>query len=390
MLGRYAVSIGSRVVGAIGQAVFLIALARAFTPAEVGVFGATFASCLFIMSIVDFGMVTRALRLSEEPAADGYRGFIAITRSVLTVLLPILIVGLTIYLPDQQSTMLLILGAAVFAIGESNGELANSLWQGMFKPGYVALAVSVRRVFAIVPLAFGVTETNAVIGMLANGVIGSLALAWALWGRIGRPRAASAVLRENTPFALATAGPLVAQLDSVVVAATAGASTAGVYSLATRLNAPLNLLIATLVQVFVPELVRQPSDTDRLVVFRRVRRLVLVLAAGIASLAFAAPWITEVLFGPAYAAGQIMVAGAIVGSALSGVSQLHLAWFYGTVTPLPVATMMLVWGVLNLVLVGLLGASAGIAGLALAYVLSQGMLSLAIYLFWRRATRELR
>lgn len=385
---RFSISLASRIVSALGQTLLLVALARGLGVQAMGAWGTAFATSLAVLNLLDFGMTTRVLRLGNDPDGPNYLGLLALTRTILAVALPLAAFGVALAIEPIYA--MLAAGAAAFAIGESNADAAVAIWQGRLQSGHVAAATLVRRTATLVPLIGGINTTTLFLVMLANAAIGSGALVLSLRRSVGAPMGYLKAANRNLPFALALAGPQIGQLDSLVVNSTLGISTAGFYSLAVRLNSPLSIAVATLVQVLVPELTRSPSDRTRLDVFKRIRRLVTVIAIAIAALAPLAPWATTLVFGAEYEAAGPIVAAVVVGAGFSAVSQVHLAWFYGTRTPLALSFAILGCALTGLGVIAVSGALGGIFGLALAYLAAQVLVSAVIIAHWSRATKVLR
>ncbi|UIN31107.1 lipopolysaccharide biosynthesis protein [Microbacterium binotii] len=383
MLRRFSVSVGSRLISAVAQAVFLFVLARALGPTNMGLFSIALGTCAFILGLLDWGMTTRALRLAHDPDAPAYLGLTFIVRVSASIVVPMGAAVAAAATQPDISTGWVLLAGALFALGESSGELANALWQGRLSAGRAAGWTIGRRLTALAPLVFGIAPITALLGASLSGLIGSITLAVAIKRHRSTPMRTREFLRRNAPLAVTALGPQISQLDGSVVGLTAGAASAGLYSVAARLNAPLNIIIGTLVQVFVPVLVRQESHQARLRLFVRTRWIVLALASVVAAGAIFAPQLTVLFFGPAYAEASPIVAGVFIGSALSGVSQFHLAWFYGTEMPRRVPQLMIGWSVISLLLVAGVGVVFGTAELGAAYVASQAILSLGLWIIWR-------
>lgn len=382
MLRRFGISVGSRLFSAVTQAVFLFLLARILAPAGMGLFGATLGIGAFMLAIVDWGMTTRALRLEEDAESRSLLGVVAVTRAASSVVLPLLAAIFATSLSLDTPSVWIVIGASLFALGESSGEVANGLWQGRLQPGRVAIWTTARRLLTLAPLAIAPTLTTALIGAGINGLLGTAALITALWARTGRPMAWRPFVRGNATFAITALGPQISQLDSSAVGSTSGAVAAGYYTVAARLNAPLNIIISTVVQVFVPVLARQHNATERLRLFTRTRWGVIALALLVASGATVATPLTILLFGAEYEPAAPIVAGVFVGSALSGISQFHLAWFYGTSVPKIVPAVMIVWAVCSLLIISTLGVIGGATGLGIAYALSQALLTVTLWVVW--------
>lgn len=384
MLRNFGLTIASRVVGAIGQALFLILMARFLGPAGSGVVVAVLAALMFLMTTVDWGMSTRALRLSGDRHSRSYLGFSLAVRLTITILVVLIAISL---LSSAFSSAGLLIAAVLYATGESNGEMSINILQGRGRSATAASVLIVRRASLFAPLMLSFDASGLLGGMALNGLVGLTALAFAMWRHVSRPMRIKKVLRENSPFALAVGSAYIQQLDTAAVVSFLGSAAAGPYGLATRLNSPLNMLLGALIQVYIPHIALEADPVKRLTTFRRVRRYVAIIAVGIAALALLAPVITPFLFGIQFAESWPMVAAAFLGAGISGVAQVHLAWFFGTRTPIGLSVTLIVIASGSLVSVCVLGAVWGVWGMALSYVLAQIAVAVAIGLRWRSSSQ---
>ncbi|MFB9647065.1 lipopolysaccharide biosynthesis protein [Microbacterium terregens] len=383
MIRRYAISFGSRFGGAIFQAILFIAITRVLRPVDMGVFTTANAATLFVFGIIDFGMGTRFLRLKADPDARGYLGFSLLSRGAAVALLALLLASAWAIFGVGYNSQL-VLAACLLAVGESFGESAVVVWQGRLQSGRAAMALLARRGASLIPIFVLPTADGVLIAGAVAAVSGVAFYLIAVAARAGRALPIKVALVRNAPFALASAGPQISQLDSVVISLTSSVTLTGFYAPAARLTNPINVAITSMMQVFVPELARTPDRNSRLNVFRRARRLVLVIALSVSSLALLSPQITLILFGPEYTQSTPMIAAVFVGAGLSGIAQIHLAWFYGTTTPLRVPLIMIFCSVAGLAAMAILGPIFGIVGLAVSFVLMHGAVAASLVLAWRK------
>lgn len=394
MLTRYLLSAGSRFAGALLQALFFILLTRLMQPSDLGVFSASVAALAVIYGITDYGMATRFLRLGSDVNAVGYRYWSIVARAVAIVIVVIAVVAISLYVRDKV-TVILIISAVLLATGESFGELSIAGWQGIQRSGIAASALLLRRGLAVVPIILAISPLGWIeavdgifVGCMISAVCGLCTYVAIVLPLRRVPRLdLRTVLRSNMSFALASAGPQVAQLDSVAIASVAGSAMAGLYAPAARIMNPINIGILSFVQVIVPELARIDDITLRLRVFKRARRWVLLFATLVAAGAPIAPWLTVGMFGSAYVESAPVVAAVIVGAALSGVAQFHLAWFYGTSLPASVPVIMIFGSATGVAMMALLGLAAGTAGIAVAFAGMHLIVTGGIVAMWHREVR---
>ena len=220
---------------------------------------------------------------------------------------------------------MLVAATGFYATGEAVGDVVSGVFQGELRPTLAVTTLLVRRVAAASPFLLGLSGASAVIALIAAGVIGH-GLFWpTVSRRAGRPMPIRRVLAFNGPITVATGATSLTQLDSLVVnAATSGVLTS-VYAAASRLSNPVNLAVATMLQVLIPEFARSTPDDARSQ-FRRSRRFVILLALAVALSSLLAPVVVHILYGPSFAATAPILAGVFVGAGISAISQIHLAY----------------------------------------------------------------
>lgn len=383
-------SVAARVLSAVGQALLLVLTARLFSLEEMGVWGIVLAASLVVASVADFGNTTRMLRIATEPQGRSYLGLLLAVRALLGVALPICAAAILLVLTGSESLALVAGAAAVFAWGESCGEAATCVWQGHSQAVHILAFSVLRRTVIFFPFVFGFSDATLLSAMLLSGVMGAVGLAVAAWGRTSAPLGFWSAARKNLAFALTQAGSQIGQLDTLVVTAVTGVKTAGLYSLASRLNSPISIMVSSLVQVVVPEIAGQSDEVTRYRVFVRVRRLGWAAALLVAGSSLLAPWATTLIFGDRFAAAAPFVVAIVIGSAFSLVSQLHLSWFFGTATPHWLSSAIVAVAVFGLGSIGLAGLLWDVNGIAAAYIVTQATLTAVVLGYWRRVTRRLR
>lgn len=336
------VATGSALGSIIGFAVSP-ALTRLFTPAEFGIFSVATAVVMILANVVT-GRLELAVPLprSDRDARD----LILIGAAIAAMT----IVALTLvgfFAPDLAATLApegldgAFLAIPVLLVPVASFTLLNA-W-AIRQSRYRAIAtrnVAQASVTAVTQLAFGLVGVG-VAGLLVGYFLGQLVGALTLLHRSGLSRVGK-VERESLgavartyrrhPLILAPSGfvnALGAQTPVLVVAATYGASAAGLVALTQRVLAvPAMLLGQSTAQVYVSELALSNRSGDHaalLPLFWRTTRL--LAAIGLFLVVVGGP-VSYVAFGPVFGAKweeagtlaalmTVGVAAQLVGSAVS-------------------------------------------------------------------------
>lgn len=336
------VATGSALGSIIGFAVSP-ALTRLFTPAEFGIFSVATAVVMVLLSLVT-GRMELAVPLPRRDSEARDLLLIGVAIAVLTItaltvvtfLAPDLVAGVA-----PESLRDTFLAVPVLLVPIASFTLLNA-W-AIRQSRYRAIAtrnVAQAAVTAAAQLALGLVGLG-VAGLVAGYFVGQLVGALLLLHRSGLTsvtpptkasvREAGRTYRRH-PFVLAPTGfvnALGAQAPVLVVAATYGATAAGLIALTQRVLAvPITLLGQATAQVYVSELARSHRSDERdalLPLFRRTTRL--LLAIGALLVVVGAP-VSYVAFGPVFGsewseAGTLAalltfgVAAQLVGSSVS-------------------------------------------------------------------------
>lgn len=367
------------------QAGLFLFLTRAVTPDEFGLFSAALATAVVVYAVIDFGMSSRFLRAAADENPEQFAGFSLIARAAS--LLATLVAALLVLSAGNEEWTAIVISALLLGIGESFGESSVAALQGRQRSVNAAVAILLRRTAALAILLAMPDISGLLYATAASAGVGITTFAMAVIPVAGRPISLARFARANSPFALASAGPQLAQFDSVIIASTSGMALAGLYSPATRLMNPINVAVLSLMQVFIPELSSIGDPEQRLAAFRRARRAILPVAGVIGVLATASPWVTDLLFDDRYSASAPIVGAVFICAALSGVAQIHVAWFISTTTPLSVPIGMIAASLLGLATMAILGPVFGVWGLAVALVIMHAGVTCVILVIFRLATR---
>lgn len=192
---------------------------------------------------------------------------------------------------SPTATALLIAASLAFLSGaEGTSRCARVSWQARHSFGaYAAVdtAIGVGRLFTALAMVVGgvvnFTAVNVAVGVALSGVI-FLAARPAKMQTSGRPAPCSVIrlLREAWPYGLSTSFSAVyAQGPGVLLGLVGTLHSAAVYSVATRITQPSELLPNGIAAVYLPRLLVAPAH-ERRRLFRRQAALAIVAGAAVA------------------------------------------------------------------------------------------------------------
>lgn len=382
MFGRYLTSIGGRVTGALAQTAVLALLARSLGVAHFGTFAVVLSTAQLVFTVLDLGFGARLLQLRDDAQSPALFGAALVLRAATVV---VVIAGAIVASTITGWTVApLLLATAVYATGEMLGDSTTLVFQGELKARTAMGVLLSRRLIALVPFAFGLSLSTAVAALVAAGLVGHAGFWPVAARRAGRPMRVREVIRVNGPIVLLTGGTSVTTADSLVVAAVATPALVSAYAAASRLSNPVNLAITTMIQVLIPEMATAAQDRARNQ-FIRARRVVALLAVGVAFTSLLSPVIVQVLYGPAFASTAPILVGVIIGAAVSAVSQVHLAYVLAHRPRAGDGVIVIAAVLAGLGALGTAAAIGGAQGCAIGYVLMELLILVGMYLAYRRA-----
>ncbi|MCO7203588.1 oligosaccharide flippase family protein [Microbacterium sp. CnD16-F] len=363
--------------------IFVVALiARALGVSDFGVFVATSSVVLVLMTFSELGMGARLLTgLSTVPSRRNLTTF-TIVRVLLLVAVS---VGSVFVAASLHLDAGLIVAASIYAAGDATGDLATAILQGAKRSGYAMLLLCGRRLLVLGLLWCIPGEEGAVIAITVGGAAGALVFGVLACRNLARPRRLRELIAENLRIILSGGASSAAQLDVAMVSAGAGSVAAGLYGSASRLFNPINLVVSTMVQVFVPEVAGQAGQPSRLRAFRRVRIVVLLFAVAVAAASVMGPWIVVVLYGPQYQGAAPIAVAVFLAAAFSAIGQAYMAWYYATEIPKLVPVLMWAASIIGIAAILLLASLFGVVGAAGGLVLMHLLALGAIVIPWKRS-----
>lgn len=305
---------GSRVFAALLQAFMFVVLSRSVSVSEFGLVGAVASVAAFGLLICDFGvtsLLSRAVAVDDLPSA---RSCLRINDVVALALSSLLLLAM-IWIPgDIRAVALLSLALTI----ERNSETELSVFYALGSKLIPSASILARRavgLFSLVILIWtgvdGLWAFSAAMtmGACASQIIQRSALhARMPRGEVERP---SATFSRSAPFWFSSVLNQVRLLDNGIVGLTAGPFAAGLYSAASRITNPLMLIPASISQVVLPHVSRNPSTS-----WPVAKKLVWVVCCSYGLVFLVAgllPNILAILFGQEYREAAPILFWGLVG-----------------------------------------------------------------------------
>lgn len=354
LFGVVGFRVGARVVSALLQALFLISLARMVGPDRFGQYSTYWAGFYLASILSSVGSNMRALRLraGDDPNEIG-----KLATARLGVLC-LIAVGLAALLPMVSYRAPLVLGATM-AGADYLVEYYQSYLAGVGRQLASSVVVVAARVTPWIAIAAGLAMSWPDAVWVAGTVIcasEAIAIMAVTWARPVRPEFDRPSVRRALGYWSASSAGSLRQLEPIVVRAFGGASLAGGYAIASRLQNPLMILVTALQTVFVPELSGSRENHEQ---FRRLRRLTFLVCGGYGvMLVLASPVVAAVylwLLGPQYAFTRLLVISVVGAAGLAAISGAYQIVLYALGRPGRIAVCTIIGevaGLLGLALVG--------------------------------------
>lgn len=374
--GQFAWVSGGRILAALIQALIMLVLVRAVSPAEFGFFAAVYGVLTVVQTFFDFGLPTLVVReraKKANPALVTAALHLNNGLSLAMGMMLVVVIGLLGFVVDPQFFLLLPLG--VWAAAERNADA----WLGViFADGDARINTTnlVSRRIGNLALFSVLIFSTGIDPVLAFGVSSAVAAcaSWVFAHLYVRTRLAPAerisptvLMRMSYPYWINSVATQARNLDATIIGFVAGTAQAGFYAAAARLTSPLRILPTSLASVLLPASATRNSSN-----MRGLLRLVAYVVGGMAAfylvLGLAVPFVVPVVLGEAYAGaipalqitavGLVFAAAAsLLGSLLQGVGLKH--YVAGTAV---LTTVVCLAGVgIGGFLWGAIGAAAGLA-----------------------------
>jgi O-antigen/teichoic acid export membrane protein len=259
----------------------------------------------------------------------------------------------------------------------------------------VAITILTERVVGAIIMGalvvLGTPTSFALWVALATGSILAAVTAWQL-----APPAARAgfrLRRWTNPWAgsgyygLYSLSTSAQSLDLAVMSAMGGPAVAGIYGAVNRWTQPMGLLVGAFSSASAPFIARSASWKDAWQQVRTASLLPLAAIFTCIAVVFLSPYIVDLLIGPKYQ-GSVPVLQILAIATIPGIINQPLSVFLQAMgRDRIVALIMSVNVVVALTLIGVLSARFGAVGAAVAALVTQTMVALALIFFAIKARR---
>jgi O-antigen/teichoic acid export membrane protein len=238
------------------------------------------------------------------------------------------------------------------------------------------------------------TPTTAFAANLAALLVALLAILWALRSHLTWPLApAPGLLAEHARYGLKSyftslCAYLMLRIDVLMVQYMRGPEQVGYYSVAVNMADLLYMVPSTVGVLLFPRLSAMPNRAEQ---WRQAKRATLAMLAFLGPLAviasLAAPWVTRLLFGPAFLPAVPAFVWLMPGIVAYG-SAFASSFLMGVGLPWPV---LVIWGLLVLLNVGLnwlLIGRLGFVGASVSSSITYITCFIVLTLYARRLARE--
>ena len=305
----------ARIVVAGTNAVLLILVARSMTVSMFGQFSAVFAGQTALALASSFGLAPFILRAYARKQHAAVRA--ALRLNLLTSLITALALSLLGYFTSRPETAFSLVLLGISLVLEKNSESRSSVWIAGGESRRPAQLLLLRALIALI--LFGVLAALGSDVLVAFGISRFFGSAFGCIMTLRLPVDENApqmpliaVLGKIRHLALSNAIGSLRQLDSAVVALTAGSSVAGLYTAASRLRSPIGLVAGAASTVIMPRSAQMTAAQAR-AFLRKVAAYLVVATIGLIPLSLLSGPSIRVVFGQSYE-------GAAAGFALMLVS----------------------------------------------------------------------
>lgn len=369
---------------AIIQAISYLLIARVAGPAVYGTFATLFAIGTIVTVVSGFGFSSRALVVSNTPQGLAELSTMVKLRLVTSTITAALLFGIGTVLFSME-----IAGAAAFIVLiEINSDLIQGLLSGQNKQSEATRLLITIRILVSAPIVFATLTDNSVwIGLIIGCVVNVVVIAIKYRPYMTNAFDPRQALRTAAPFWLAQVMTNLRQLDVIILKFASTEVIAGLYAVASRILGPLNLVSVAITQIFTPQLHILTTSSDRIVLFRKMRRISLVYASTLAISAIPLTSIMIWLLGEDYSAGRWIYVGAILSAAIASMSQTYQSLLYAAGYAQMSAKIVL-WGSLTMLVLITLAALRGDVNLIAIVAPAGQLLILTLFHYCSRRVRR--
>jgi O-antigen/teichoic acid export membrane protein len=234
------------------------------------------------------------------------------------------------------------LGVAVgvMVISDAICGLEQAILAGLFRPVASAGLLLFQRAapFTCLTLAY-FANVPAVLGYSVGAAIAAVLAAIRPIRDWQRPIRIVDLISSSRGYWFSKAVECLGMLDVVVVRVFAGATAAGLYSIANRVASPIHIIATSILSTITPGAAAVQRSEQR-TILRRSTTISVICGAAVSVASPLAAEIAIRVLGPEYAPAKMMIVGFIIAVAISGISQTIIARYLIDGTPTVVAVSL--------------------------------------------------
>lgn len=365
----------ARLLASLGQAGFLLLLARELGPSQFGAVAVVLAVGFFFSAITSFGSSTRVLRLAAEDNQKQTATRLLYLRLWGTALS---VVGCTV-LAMFGGTVLAFL--AVFMLASDQiVDYVQAYFAGSGRQMLSSLVILVQRLIPFITIG-----TMVLLGSFSAELIALcfvLTLTCSLVAPIReRSRATKfwsrdiwTELRSSTGYWMSGLAPNVSQLQPPLLSLILDAASVGFFAITSRLTNPLTILVGALQTLLIPELAKRRGTPQ----FHKLYRSSVAASAIYGLLLSACAWLIAdvmvAMLGQAYSEAHALIVSMTVAAAMSALAQAYQSKLLAEGRPSTAALIVGVGSAVGLVALLSIALLGGVTWLWLSPLVTQGLI----------------
>lgn len=367
----------SRLLASLGQAGFLLLLAREIGPSQFGAVAVVLAVGYVFSAITGFGSSTRVLRLAAE---DNNREQTA-TRLLYLRLwgTALSVVGCTVLALLGSSSLALL---AVFIIASDQVvDYVQAYFAGTTRQLWSSLVIVAQRLVPFVTLGTMILVGSFSAELIAVSFVSTLVCSLVVplrersttvkfWSR-----EIWTELRSSTGYWMSGLAPNISQLQPPLLNLVLDASSVGLFAITSRLTNPLTILVGALQTLLIPELARRRGTPQ----FHNLYRASVAASAAYGLLLCAFSWlIADVMvfmLGDEYANAHLLIVSMTVASGMSALAQAYQSKLLAEGRPAVAAWMVGVGSAIGLAALLIIAVFGGAPWLWLSPLVTQAVIA---------------
>lgn len=320
MTAQFASILSARLLANVLQAINVIVLARAVSPAEIGMTSAIIGFCMVLFTVTDFGLstlISKSYAREDHVMVASALRFTTLTTWFFGLLALAVGVGLSSQGLFPLAMTALILSVAVDRCVEYRLSVPIAADSKAVPASSILLRRGVQFVAFVGFVLAGMDPLWAyALAQLSGALVGYVQSTYFLRSRVVRVATRlplRTVLKNSYAFFLNSVTAQISTLDTFLVSIFSGAHSAGLYAAASRVTAPLILIPGTLASSVLPPAARATGSEARRIAVRLTLLLPVVLAIAAVGGYFVAEPLCQLLYGVEYRPAGLTLTVLFIG-----------------------------------------------------------------------------